>query len=285
MKRLLLLAIAVSLLAPLSASAGHYSDMYVIPVVAHTTGVNGTNWRSDVAIHNFNTTELEVSMVFIEGGLPNTDNVIPLPMGSVMVPAMGNVIINDVLEGMDADIGALIVGADLPFAVTSRAYSMSPSGDTIGQTVPPAAEFLEQSVGNTDNSAATAYIPGLISNSTYRTNLGFVAGTSNLSEPLTIEFTIRGANGNVLGVRGFQVDPGSYVQLQFPVTSVTATPFNEGSATVRITSGDGEVVPYASVIDNRTADAVFITGQFPENMPFAKRAVDGAFRMLVSSPK
>lgn len=281
MKRLHFLIIAIALALTPAAYADHYSDFYVIPVASHTPGLNGTMWMSDVAIQNFQSTDITVQLFLVETGLGTLDNVFPLEgaNGIVTVPAGGNVILKDVLNGyrgQQSSIGAILIGADRPFAVTSRSYSMSPSGDTVGQTVLPARDFINNTTGDTNNAMATAYVPGLIWNDRFRSNVGFVAGTAN--SDMTIEIRLKGANGNTLGTRSWTVRAGYFVHAQFPVTELSSTRFDAGGLEFRITGGDGAVIPYASVIDNSTADAVFVSGNFPPNAAFTKAIERNVFR-------
>jgi len=288
-KLVISVALFALLLAP-RAFANHFADFYVIPVAIDSPGVNGTQWMSDVAIFNFQSTPLTVEMLFIASGQNNPDNAAPLspPLLPIPIPAGGSVILKDVIDTLPGTtkIGAILIGANAPFAVTSRAYSMTPTGDTVGQTVQPARDFLENAVGDVMNPGATSYLPGLINNSRFRTNLGFVAATANNNnDGMTVEVTIRNASGGPVGTRAFFIPGGSFTHLQFASTAITGTDgpnafFDAGSATYRITTGDGAVVPYASVIDNVTADAVFVTGQFPPNTPFAKTGMPSAFRQL-----
>lgn len=269
--------------APLLAAGS--SDLYLVPVASHVSGANGTFWVSDVAIHNFQSAPLTVQLLFIESGQGSDENVANLvsdvlPDGSVTVPAGGNVLLRDVLRGFDGQtdglLGAIIVAADLPFAVTSRAYSETPSGGSVGQTVPPVQDFLDNTVGNTDNATAVAYVPGLASSARFRTNLGFVAGGG--TSGLTVTATLRGANGTSLGTRSFTIAPSTFTHVQFPAASISATPFDAGSAEFRITAGDGAVAPYASIVDNTTASAAFVNGTFPPNTTFGGTTI---FRRLV----
>lgn len=269
------LAVFVALmLYPLVASANHYADFYVIPIAGHTAGVNGTVWMSDVSLHNFQNAPLNISVVFVQSGEGNPDNIFPLVTGtftgSVTVPSGGSTTLKDVLNdfaGTPNITGALLIGADRPFAVTSRTYNLSPSGDSYGQTVPAARDFIDNSVGRTDTSMAVAYIPGLVNNSRFRTNLGFLAGNAGApGETMTLEVSLRDERGAAIGsTRRFTIAPAGFTQLQFSSRSVADRSFNDGSASFRIVQGSGAVVPYASVIDNRTADATFILGQFPPN--------------------
>ncbi len=276
-----ILSVLVVCASATSAFAAHYADFYVIPVASHTGGANGTNWRSDVSIHNFSTAPLTVEFVLIESGGDDFENVEPLilPSGetSVTIPGLGNVRLVDVLGAIETErAGALLVGAERPFAVISRSYNQRSDG-TIGQTVPPVQKFLENISGDTDNGAAVAYLPGLISNAEYRTNIGFVAGTTNSA--MEVEILLRGASGDALGTRRFKIEAGTFLHLQGSSKGFNSANFDIGSATVRIVSGDGAVVPYASVIDNRTSDAVFVLGQFADNAVFAKTPQPSAFRL------
>lgn len=285
--------VIVALLVPLTASANHYADFYVIPVASHTPGLNGTNWMRDIAIQNFQTGPLIVQLVLIQSGEGNSDNISPLLAGtvdgSVTVPPGGSVLLKDVVNvsGITRQTGSILVGGDRPFAVTSRSYSMSPSGDTVGQTVLPVRDFIDNSVGQSDPAMAVAYIPGLISNAQSRTNLGFVAGNANSSgDGLRIEVSLKDAAGTLLGTpRVFFVGPGTFTHVQFSSRTVADSSFDIGSATFRILSGSGAVAPYASVIDNRTADAVFVAGQFPPNAVRPNAAPPSVFRSLFDSRK
>lgn len=285
-------AILVSLLAlllvPQSSFAAHYADFYVIPVAIDAPGVNGTNWMSDVAIYNFSSLPLTVSLTFIRTGENMPDNfetLDPDELGAVIEPG-DSVLIKDVVDQVGNrpnNLGAILIGGDRPFAVTSRTYSMNPTGDTVGQTVLPARDFLENAVGDVTIPGATAYIPGLIQNSRFRTNLGFVAATT-AGNGMTVGITLRDASGASVGSRNFFIGGEQFLHVQFSarsITNPTTQNFDIGAADFVITQGDGAVVPYASVIDNVTADAVYVTGQFPPTTPFAKTGGKNAFQVLM----
>lgn len=270
--RTILFAAAALMLAA-TTYASHYADLYVIPVAGHVQGVNGSVFMTDVAIQNLDDAPLTVQLIFVESGEGQIDNVFPVITetinGSVTVPARGSVRLQDVLggyRGMSSAIGALLVGADRPFAVTSRAYTMEADGGTIGQTVPASANFLNVTEGSTDLSTAVAYVPGLIQNDRYRSNLGLVvANATGFNGPLNVLVTLRNAAGQTFGTRNVTVQAGAVTHLQFSARSVGAQNFDAGSAEFRITQGSGSVVAYGSVIDNRTNDAVFIEGKFPSD--------------------
>lgn len=281
MRKLLL---AITLLTAGASSAGHYADTYVIPAVGHVEGANGAVWMSDLAIRNFGSAPLNVQLVVIESGFETADNVYPLASdadadGSITVSPGSTVQLRDILRGhrgLTNNLGALIVGGDQPFAVTSRAYSNSMP---LGQTVPAARDFLDNSLGTADNTA-TAYIAGIVSNGGARTNVGFVAGSAGSSvEEMTVEISVRNGAGGVVGTRSITIPAGRFAHMQFPVASFAQGQFDIGSADFRITRGEGVVVPYASVIDNRTGEASYLMGVFPPTgapSPTLFRSIVGA---------
>ncbi len=253
-----------------------FSDTYVIPVVSHTAGRNGI-WMSDVTITNFQSTPLTVQLIVVESGENNSDNIFPLTTdalnNSVTVPANATVVLKDVLKGyrgMTNASGALILGGDKPFAVTSRSYLTGANGAMLGQTVTPARDFFENSTGRSDNTQV-AIIPGISNNGSTRTNIGFLAGAGSAGgATLAVQITIRDANGTSLGTKIVSLPPGNFTQTQFSVSSITSTFFDVGSAEFRLVQGLGTIVPYASVIDNATGSPMYIMGQFPASTPFAK---------------
>ena len=243
----------------LGASAAQFASFYVIPVAAHVTGANGTSWRTDVSIQNIQSTPVTVEFAIVESGEGLLDNVFPVSVAAngaptVTVPAGGSITIKDILQNhrdRPATSGALLVGGDNAFAITSRTYDATPDG-TFGQTVAAATDIAS------DGAASTLFIPGLVQNSAFRTNLGlFMSATS---EPMTVTVTLNGANGAALGTRTFHVAAGVTTHVQFGLPSVAAAAFDSGGAVVSITAGSGTVIAYASIVDNRTGDASFISG-------------------------
>ena len=276
----------------LRAAAAHaqsgYSDTYVIPIAGHATGAFGSVYMTDVSITNFNNDPLTVQIIVVTQGENTTDNVFPLTTGSingsVVVPARNTVVLRDVLngfQGQSSTSGALILGGDKPFAVSARLYNAKNGG--VGDTVPAVANFFENSIGRSDNTA-TAYIPGIINNASFRTNIGFLAATGSAStDPLTVEVRVRDASGNSLGTRLITTQPGQFTQTQFSVAAITSTPFDTGSVEFRILGGSGVGVPYAAVNDNATGSSQFILGQFPPSTSLSGRSFgEMIFRDLFS---
>lgn len=289
MRKITLLAICAALLVSGATYAQSvYSDTYVIPIAGHATGGFGSMYMTDVSITNFNNDPLTVQLIVVEQGENTSDNVFALSTGSingsVVVPPRGTVVLRDVLNGFRGETnsaGALILGGDKPFAVSARLYNAKNGG--VGESVPAITNFFENSTGRSDNTAI-AYIPGIINNASFRTNIGFLAATGSASTgPLVVQVRIRDASGNSLGTRIVTTQPGQFTQTQFPVSAITSTPFDIGSAEISILGGSGAVIPYAAVNDNATGSAQFIMGMFPPSTALTSRSFGASiFRELFS---
>lgn len=246
-----------------------YSSFYVVPVVSHARGATAT-FITDLAIYNFNNRPIHVEMILIESGQGRFDNASPIEFfnhdGDANTVAAGSTeMVTDVLQSLSNRSGALLIGADGPFAVTTRNYVASDSG-TFGQTVPAVSDFLENAEGTSDLTEAVAYLPGLVSNDQYRTNVGLTAASSASStQSLIIEITLRDDRGAPAGSKRLVVEQGTAVHTQFSIRELSSSTFDVASAEVRIVSGSGAVVPYASIVDNRSSDASLVVGTFPAN--------------------
>jgi hypothetical protein len=254
-------SIIAALLLFAAVAHAEYTDFYVIPVASHVTGAFGTFWMSDVAVQNFQNRTITVNLALVEA-----DGSVSAVGAPVTVAAGGSAILRDVLAGQGKSevSGAILIGADAPFAVSSRTYVTAAGGGTIGQGIPAAARFVENTLDGTANGSA--FLPGLVNNTQFRSNIGFVAGTSNSAvAPLVIEVTLRDGGGSILGTRTFEIPAGAFRHLQFSSRAVADQTFDAGSAEVRIAAGDGAAVAYASIVDNVSADSVFVMGEFPQS--------------------
>lgn len=264
MRRTIFVALVLSF-APSLLLASHFGDFHVIPAAGRGPGLSGSMWQTDVIIHNLQTTPLTVEIGLVESGLGLADNFSPVMVdgsATVTVPAGGTRVLADLLRnhrGRSTALGALLLGADRPFVVSSRVYNVEASGATIGQTVPVTQEFLGAGTNRT-------VIPGLMANASFRSNIGFVAA-AGAGAPLVVEVGLLGANGASLGATTFAIAAGTMAHVQLSSTAITTRPFDLATATIRILSGSGDVTGYGSVIDNRSNHAAFVGGGFAGGTP------------------
>ncbi|HEY0157799.1 MAG TPA: hypothetical protein VGF28_10980 [Thermoanaerobaculia bacterium] len=248
--------VLLALLLSSAAGAAEYSDLYVVPIAGHVRGAFGTAWRTDVVLHNIQPVPITVELAMVESGRRPSADVVALGAagGTALVLMPGETrTLSDVAGHLGRDLaGALIAGADQPFALTSRTWAELPSGRTLGQSVVPVAIG-----GEADAVNEVAVLPSLAPGARQRANVGFFAAASHA--PLVVEVALRSPSGASLGSRLVVLDEPGFVHRQLAVPATTEA--GGSTAVIRILQGDGVVIPYASVIDNVSAESLFVSGQ------------------------
>ncbi len=222
--------------------AGSIADTYVIPVAGHVSGANGETWITDVTLHNVGDSTIVVDLA----GIGPDGDVISLNTESATIAAHETVALRDVVR--PSAVGALVVAGSGPFTGTTRVYTAGPAGD-VGTDVPAVNEFLGPDTG-------AAFLPGIISNSRYRTNIGFLAIAD--ATDLQFEITLLDAAGTPIGRRTFEVAAGRAAHRQFSSRDIAPASFDSATARVTLIAGDGAITAYASVIDHASSDSSFI---------------------------
>jgi len=251
-RSLIALALVVTAAAALAAE---YSDLYIIPIAGHARGAHGTSWRSDVVLHNIQAVPVSVELALVESG--RVPSAAPLSLDTpgepafVLMPGETRTLA-DVAARLGRDVtGALIVGADLPFAVTSRTWAELPNGTrTLGQSVLPIAL-----AGTPDALNEVAVLPSLAHGARQRSNVGLFIAASRA--PLVIELALLTPAGTAVDTQRITVSEPGFLHRQFAIRGSDSTPTT--TAVIRIVEGDGIVVPYGSTIDNTSAEAIFLS--------------------------
>jgi subtilisin family serine protease len=236
----------------------------IYPVVAHTQGALNTSWRSDVRI--FNATpwqEAEVRLLLLP---PTGEGAVGPRQTDVIVPHGSVVALDDVVKkrfGLESAQGSLLIQDASGTVVygTSRTYTSSASG-TYGQFVAPEVGNLH-STGAGEPAVIVLPTAGL----DHRVNLGITEITGKAA---TVAVTfIDSLTGIAIGASTFHhVEPFANIQLNGVLPDPKHTSDADPYVAVTVVQGDGRVTAYGSVIDNRTGDAVFVTGAIPEVTPY-----------------
>lgn len=220
----------------------------MVSAAAQAPGLGGTSWRTELNVFNAGSQAADVSFVFIPsaGGSPVTRTLFLAPRQS---KTYASALLD--LFGLASGVGGLTVeatsaGTSADLRITSRTFTTGATG-TYGQAVPDVRpEALER----------TLYVTGIIANSDYRTNIGLVNGDgATVNATLTLLNNI----GTPLGTRTIPLPARSFQQTSL----VGLFPALEGGSydalTLKIAStSDNAVSGYASVIDNRTQDPIYI---------------------------
>lgn len=225
---------------PLSSRPVTAGMRKVIPVVGHVSGANGTRFVSDVRMLNRAPRAAVITLIFTPSGADGNTSF--AAVNAVVDPARV-VAFDDIVgnELQSVGTGQLEILGDVEqLAISSRTYTTSPSG-TFGQSIPA---FV----------ASTATSPQIINyaevDDAFRTNYGF-AEVNGAGGTVHVAVLDARTGANVASF-DHHVEPFSHGQ--FPllirgdfVLILTGTP----------------VLGYASVIDNRSGDPIYVPGVPP----------------------
>jgi len=254
MKKLVLL----TLLAATQVTARELASLYVVPAAANKLGNLGTDWHTDLTLVNPHGSTLPVFLQFLPS---NRDNSGGVPTVTFELYPYETLNLWDVLgpKGFAArgSTGALLVGADTEriacsaqahncdFLVTSRTYTIGPLPGEFGQALPgfPAQLGMDASV--------LAYLPQVSRDGDFRTNLG-VASLAGAWVEVGVD--VQAPDGRILRRTSTWVPPFGHVQWGLD-TTVTG-----GTVVMYVKSGpaDAMLFPYASVVNQRSGDPVYV---------------------------
>jgi hypothetical protein len=225
---------------------------------ASASGASESLWRTDLRIANVSGEFRTVKLALLPNGSDNS-----LPVTKSYGLAAGEVkALDDAVAGEFAATGSagFLVAADPATATgilaTSRTYNVSASG-TFGQFIPalPASAALAAGEGR-----ATSL--GIDRSDAYRANVGFLNTTT---APGQVRVRLLSGAGTPLASRDYDLSPWSPMQLN-DVFAVLGVPWQTNARVdFELISGSAELLGYASVIDNRTNDPVYVPARpWPE---------------------
>jgi len=237
----------------------------IVPAAAHTAGMEGSNWISDVFVRHDPGGEialLEVSLI-TSADLPKRTGekyVFLIQPGQTL--ALGDVI-GEYFP--DHELGALNFrawdeGGLVDVTVGSRTWTQSNGGaGTFGQAI----AGLPRRYG----SDAVA-VPGLTGTPSFRSNLGIVNPSTNLRETFSVEILDPGGQAQATFTR--TLDPLSHLQINDLIdetglegegfTAIVSLLETENLFLKPSDSWDPIFIAYGSVVDNETNDPTFIAG-------------------------
>jgi hypothetical protein len=237
---------------PIYASPAEPSaEPVYIAAAAHLRGANQTNWRTDLEVFNSGSTQARFQIDLIER---NRDNSASQNRMFLLGPGM-SVRYEDVLDSLFAYSGAAalrITPIEGEIAATSRTYNLFDEGTT-GQFAPAAGMSL--AITPEHSGRLIQLTQSAQPRSGYRTNIGF---TSLSSRSTGVNVDLYDNQGNLLGRVGVDLDPYEFTQLDKIFTRVTADAVDNGYAVISTESDGATFLAYASVIDNRSGDPIYI---------------------------
>ncbi len=254
-------------------AAAQLSLQWMVPAAANVAGLNGTNWHTDLSLHNPHSFELPVEIDFLPSA---TDNQVADALFVTLGP-WETLNLWDVLgtEYFAANgTGAILVVADwslacdpvedCDFLVTSRTYTLDPDDGVgeFGQTIPGSSTWQGL------DWATLGYAAGILNGGlNFRTNIGIASWSGDWT---TVAVDVQDADGAIVDSLSYDVPPFGHVQ-----DRLTAA-IEGGSLVFWLEDGpdDALVFGYASVVDQNTGDASFQLAQ-PSTVGFAAAKLAG----------
>ena len=220
----------------------------VVPAVGRSEGANNTFWRSDVTLLNPTPAWMTVSLRYLPSGGDNRNAI----GRSMQLAPHQSVTVRDVVGSFSvpAGSGALEVVSNSGTApvVTSRTYTPASTGGTYGQSIDPVSTW-----------ARDIYVPGLRSDLSFRSNVGFVNGGDTT---IGVVVSALASNGTTVGTGFVTLPPRGQAQTSvaalFPGVDVASL----GNFTLQAhTDGEATLFAYGSIVDNNSGDPVFYAGR------------------------
>lgn len=232
------------------------SVVRIIPAIGHIDGANNSKFRSDLFLINNTPSPATVYLQISPwDGSPGTSLSLTLlpnearQIRDVLMTAFGRsgiARLNYHSAGFSGDSANV--------HVTSRTYTLNDDGGTYGALMPPLNSFQSAAAGD------TLEILGTSTDSSVRTNVGLVdlsGGGVNQGQPrhATVAFYDKtGAKVDELTV-AIPTSAGMQLNDVFRARNIDSS---VGPVLIRVTSVDGLIGAYASMVDNGTNDSTYL---------------------------
>ena len=246
----LVVAILVALLAfavTAGAAPGHLEGY--LPSAAHTPGLFGSFWTTDVWIYQQGASTIH--LWFNRTGQDNTNAESVVVTLTDPVTALRDVVTT--VFGTDG-VGSIHYLADGPVTVTSRTWTTAQEGGSYGQTI-AGVPMSEASLPGSGQAGALRATVDQAAH--FRANLGLV-NISGVATTVSVEiFTADG--GVAPGDSSFTVELQPYGMRQLNDVLARLVPGDRQGLIVRtsVVSAQGAILSYLSEVDNRTNDASY----------------------------
>ncbi len=229
---------------PVSTPGEH---VFLVATSAHSPGAAGSNWVTDLVLHNPADTPATVNVYFLERGRDNSGAAgVSLGLAANSSTRLADVVA--VTFGRNPASGAILLGSSGALLVVSRTFNNAATG-TYGQYV-EGYPALDAVTGNEQ-----VRLLQLARTTTYRTNIGVANATGSR---LVVQVALYRADGSSLGTRTLSLLPYGYAQDDDTFAKVGTTSVPDGYAVVSSATAGARYFTYASVIDSRSNDPICV---------------------------
>jgi hypothetical protein len=231
------------------------TEIRTIPVIGHLGGANGSQFRSDIYL--FNST-FQTKTVVLEA--KKWDSPVLVTRQFTLLPREARVIVDALyslwnLEGV-ARLRYWTTDEGDGVRVTSRTYTVDPSGATYGSLIPPLNNFQIAPAGDSLEIIGATAGPG------FRTNVGLVElSPVNFSvAPTSVRIRIIDQDHRELDNFTTLLPRASGIQINNIIAARGITPPTAALIVVDVLT-DGLVGAYATLVDNVTNDTTYLGAQ------------------------
>jgi hypothetical protein len=232
-----------------SRGDGPQSFSFWVQVGANSSGMHGSQWKTDLGIFNPSSETANIEVIFYPGAGAVRRNTTYVAPGALSI-------LGDVVSQLGATgSGAIEVRSTGEIRVTSRTFNavsdgaVCTPGGTFGQFYPA---YRSEDALQTGESA---WLPHLVENSRFRTNLA-ITNTGSSTATVLVELF----DGAGTRITGFQLSVGASLyrqEAQVFKNRGGRQNVDRGTARITVLSGSG-VIASASLVDNITNDPTTI---------------------------
>ncbi len=217
----------------------------LIPIIAKAEGGYGSKWKTSFISYNQATSNQNITLEFYTSSEKYTKN---FTLGGNNQRSYED-LISELFTEIEGNVsGSLHINSTSGLVLASRTYNDQASG-TYGQFIPAWAE------GSFIKPNEVGYISQIVSNSNFRTNMGFAEFEGKNTQ---VKVEIYSSEGIKLGEKNYNIEGYKNLQINGVFSDLGISgDVSYSYAKVTNLSG-GSLFPYASVVDNKTGDAIFI---------------------------
>jgi len=233
------LSLIIIFLLPLTLSAA----TAVLPVVAHTTGHAGSEWRTSATLFNVGHDVTEITLEFIASGMtvPSGQTTLTLNPGQIWTTG-------DLVETLSADgVGMVLIDTDADtlsrVGLEARTYVLSESG-TFGQATPLVSE-------DDFSKAGSELFLACPSSLSHRFNFGI-----DTLEDTIVNWVLLKDTGEIISEREISYSGPTHEQVSSGLASFFGV-INPGPGLLKAEVLQGRAYIYGSTVDNVTNDGTF----------------------------
>lgn len=227
------------------------ANKYVLAGVADLSN-GGANWRSDVRIFNGSGVAQLADLYFYPQGSTTPVGPFAVTIGPNEVKVLESVVKTQF--GLENTGGAMhiVTPNNSSLVITGETFDVNEDGK-YGQTIPSVT--VAEAVGTADRPLQLLQLED---SAQYRTNLGLAELTG---KPVTVQVQLIIPLSLAAPVTTVQLGANEFKQLNGVIRTLAKRDVYNARIAVKVTGGEGKILAYGSVVDNKTLDATYVPGQ------------------------